>query len=98
MASYVLSILIIALLHLLRTFSNKLYFNIFSVTTENLLFIFSMCVQIPGKLALTQRNALGEIFAEISHLFSSYTILLIKIICLFQYTLILHELFVSSAN
>ena len=57
-----------------------------------------MCVHILGKLALTERNDLGKKIAEIAHLFSSYPILFIKIIPLFQYTLILYALFVSSAN
>lgn len=57
-----------------------------------------MCVHILGKLALTERNVLGKKIAEIAHLFSSYPILFIKIIPLFQYTLILYALFVSSAN
>lgn len=48
-----------------------------------------MCVHILGKLALTERNALGKKkIAEISNLFSTYPILFVKIISLFQHTLI----------
>lgn len=46
-----------------------------------------MCVHILGKLALTNRNALGKKkIAEMTNLFSSYPILFIKIIPLLQYT------------